>query len=105
MSKQLYTVGKIVENAWGYDQTNIDYYLIVKRTAKFVTLQPIGKKNIKETGFMSGKCEPDPSKVLNKPAIRRKVHTWEGEERGIAIYEYGWCDLWQGNPSNWSNYH
>lgn len=104
MAEQIYTEGKIVEYSWGYDQTNIDYFLITKRTGQFVTLQPIGKQMVKETGFMSGTCEPDPAKKLDKPAIRRKVKVSRDKEIGMAINSYGWCDLWEGKPSHWSNY-
>jgi len=106
MIEQIYTVGQIVEHTWGYDQSNVDYFLITKRTAKFVTLQPIGKKNVHETGFMSGKCEPDANRILDKPAIRRKVYTRDGRETGVAIHpSYGWGSLWNGKPSYWSNGH
>ena len=102
--EQIYVKGKIVEHVWGYDQTNVDYFLITKRTAKFVTLQPIGRKNVHATGFMSGKCVPDPSRILDKPAIRRKVYIRDGRETGVAIFKsHGWASLWDGKPSHWSN--
>lgn len=104
MTEQLYTPGKIVEYSWGYDQTNIDYFIITKRQNDFVTLQPIGQKNRDETGFMSGHCEPDPDKLLPEKPIRRKVHYYEGKEIGLAIKSYGWASLWDGRPSCWSNY-
>ena len=102
MIEQIYTEGKIVEHVWGYDQTNIDYYIITKRTSAFVTLQPIGKKNV--TGSWSGKCEPDPSVILDKPVIRRKVYVRGGKEIGFAIHpSYGWATLWDGKSSCGSN--
>lgn len=102
----IYTEGKIVEHSWGYDQTNIDYFIITKRAGQFVTLQAIGKKNVTETGFMAGRCEPDPEKILDKKQIRRKVHRNRrtGEEIGISVNGCGWANLWEGKPSQWNNY-
>jgi hypothetical protein len=49
--------GCIVYTCWGYEQTNIDYYKVVKRTEKAAWFQPI-KSRVTETGFMSGNSEP-----------------------------------------------
>lgn len=105
--EQIYTVGKIVEFSWGYDQTNIDYYLITKRSKQFVTLQAIAARQVPRASdpWMTGHSVPDPDHPLPKPAIRRKVAVWDGKERGIAIESYGWADLWDGKPSNWTSYH
>jgi hypothetical protein len=100
--EQVYVPGKIVVNSWGYDQTNIDYYLIVKRSASFVTLQPIGQKS-QEDGWLTGTCTPDPDKPLPEPTTRRKVIVRGGKEIGVKS-EFGWCDLWDGKPDHWSAY-
>jgi len=99
-----YVEGEIVEFSWGYEQTNIDYFLILKRTKTMVTLVEIGKKNVEATGWLVGTCEPDSTKVIGKP-FRRKVYMGGGEERGIAIKSYGWATLYKGNGSHWTAYH
>jgi len=103
--ERVYVPGKIVVNSWGYDQTNIDYYLITKRTKNFVTLVRIGGKST-ETGFMCGDCTPDPNIRLDPeryPPQRRKVLAWDGKEQGVKS-EFGWCDLWDGRADHWSSY-
>jgi hypothetical protein len=100
---QIYTVGKIVEYSWGYEQTNIDYYMIVKRSGPWMWLQPMTTTNIKDTGFMSGTCMPGVVKP-GAPILRRKVHVWQDREHGVAIEKFGWGSLWDGRPSHWSNY-
>ncbi len=104
MIEQIYTPGKIVEFSWGYDQTNVDFYLITRRSGDFVTLLPIGKKNEYNPATMTGTTTPDPSQPLNKKPFRRKVHTSREEEIGVAIESYGWASLWNGKPSRYSNY-
>ena len=36
--------GDILVSSWGYEQTNVDFYEVVKVTAKTVTLIPIERK-------------------------------------------------------------
>lgn len=103
MTEQIYTPGKIVVFSWGYDQTNIDYYLITQRKGDFATLQPIGEKTSYNEKHMIGESVPDESKKTGKP-FRRKVHTSRGEEIGIAIKSFGWASLWDGRPKRYSTY-
>lgn len=102
-----YLPGKIVEFQWGYDQTNVDYFIITKRTAKgYVTLQAIGQKDASRPTdpSLTGHCVPDPDNILPKKPILRKVHVSNGKETGIAIRSYGWATLWDGRPSHWTAY-
>lgn len=103
-----YEPGAILEFSWGYDQTNIDYFMVTKRTTSpkgvvTLTLIPVGYAAREETGFLSGRCTPGEPKWDAKP-IRRKLHAWDGNERGVAIRSYGWCSLWDGKPSSWTGY-
>lgn len=100
---ETYDEGKVIEYSWGYDQTNIQYYLIIKRTKTTVTLVEIGKRNVTQDGFMSGHCEPDITKIIGEP-FRRKVHIRNGKEIGVAVMDYGWGDLYNGRPGQWSSY-
>ena len=48
-------IGSLFKAAWGYEQTNIQYYEVIAKTEKTVTVQ-----EIITTGYMSGKCVPLP---------------------------------------------
>lgn len=99
-----YQVGAILEAQWGYDQTNINYFVIIKRTKAMVTLQEVAQKDRVETGFMSGTCLPDVDKPHGKP-IRRKLAMRDGKIVGCSFESsYGWMKLWDGQPSHWTNY-
>lgn len=50
-------VGDIVYASWGYEQTNIDFYQVVRKTAKRYFVREI-KSAYTETGFMSGENLP-----------------------------------------------
>jgi hypothetical protein len=94
-----FKVGDIVTNSWGYDQTNVDWYRVVRTTASFVWLQPICADTT-ETGFMSGQSSPsvdtsdaDPSKwgFRDKGAVTK--HKASGSN---CTMKYGCGSKWDG---------
>ena len=95
-------VGDIFDDAWGYDQTNIDFYQVVKVTRKTIVVREIAQRK-QETGFMSGKCEPTPNHFTG-PEVR-KVPKLTTDGRVFLPSEYGWCEPWEGNERFWSSYH
>jgi hypothetical protein len=78
-----FKVGEIIVNSWGYDQTNIDFYEIVKVSASYVWLREIGS-SVKETGFMSGDTWPKRGAYLNDEITQHKA-----DARGYVNFEYG----------------
>ena len=64
-------VGDVLVASWGYEQTNVDYYKVVKLVGTAtVELVEIGKQQ-NEDLRMQGKCIPDPESVIGKPFRRR----------------------------------
>lgn len=96
-----YQEGKILQSSWGYEQTNVDFYKIVKRTAKSVLLQEIGKIKT-ESGNMSGEAVPDISIEIGKP-FRRKLLI-HGDSILGCHFEYGTIRAWEGRPAYYSTY-
>jgi hypothetical protein len=117
-----YQPGAILESSWGYDQTNIDYFKIVKRTNDTVFLIPLQSRNI-ESRDMRGTSEPGepclPGEYVscvgpwNGKPIRRRLCRYKesinnpphlvGKVFGLSI-KHGWCSLWDGRPSHWTAY-
>lgn len=101
--------GTILECSWGYDQTNIDWYQVVKRTVSAkgtvtVTLQPMTSDKQATDQYMDrGQCVPG-HVIEGAKTFRRKVHVWNGEERGVSINSYSWAGRWNGQPVYWSSY-
>lgn len=57
-----FKVGDLLYTSWGYDQTNIDFYKVVRVLDKSVEIVAIGAKSVPGTqGFMSEALTPDPS--------------------------------------------
>lgn len=63
--------GDILVSSWGYEQTNVDFYEVVKVTAKTVTLVPIERK-VQLKGFMRYEAMPIPGSGKGK-AFRRRI--------------------------------
>lgn len=54
-----YKVGDIIYNTWGWEQTNIDYYVVTSVSAKTITVQEIQSGLVNgEESFMSGRKAP-----------------------------------------------
>jgi hypothetical protein len=93
-------VGDIWNSSWGYDQTNVDFYQVVKVTAKTVTVRKIGKVTEELTGRFTGTVMPvadsfDP----RKEAFRRTFNDYSGKTNlTIKINESEYAHPWNGKP-------
>lgn len=92
----------ILYSAWGYEQTNVNYYIVVKATEKTVLLQEIGSDYSRADEFMCGTATPNPLELRGKP-FRRKIIKFSTEE-AVAIDNYEWAHLWDGKPVRYSSY-
>jgi hypothetical protein len=75
MAEQL-QVGTLLCYSWGYDQTNVDYFQIVKRSGRSVWIRPIGSREVpgSDHGGMSNRVMPARDKFLDdKPPIRKLI--------------------------------
>lgn len=50
MKKSKSLVGKYLDSVWGFEQTSVDFYVIVKETAKTLWYVPVDK-NSKPNGY------------------------------------------------------
>ena len=90
--------GDIFEASWGYDQTNIDYYLVQSVTAsgKSVRLVKIGQTLTDQGGRFGDHVIPDPSRVLSTPTLHRIGTGWRGQP-SIKVRDWGvWASPWSG---------
>jgi hypothetical protein len=95
------TVGTIFYSSWGYDQTNVCFYRVVKRTAAMVTLQRL-RKHVVTAGDMTGKAVPHECDHEDAP-IRRRLSIRGGD----AIVRIDSCEFavpWDGKPKSFSSY-
>ena len=74
-------VNQILYASWGYEQTNIDYYVIVKVSAASIWVQPIGHIYENYTGAMSATVTPNVNDPKGKVSC---VRILKGEWGGVA---------------------
>src|SRR6185312_11921427 len=101
-------VGDIITNSWGYDQTNVDWYRIVKTSNNYVWLQPICA-NVEETGFMSGRSSPgvdtsnpDPTQWNFRDA-KGKIEKHRAQDEHVCM-QFGSGSKWHGEAKYCSWY-
>jgi len=93
--------GDILVSHWGYDQTNVDFYSVIKKTGLGVTLAPMGKK-IVEYKDMSGRVIPGEVNYTAKP-INRKIKKYSGGVY-VNINTFSSASKWNGQPQYFSSY-
>jgi hypothetical protein len=96
---KLIQVGTILYSSWGYEQTNIDFYIVTERKNLFVTIQQIGSALTTMDGDMSGKCIAEPANIVGQP-MRKKITRYGT----INLNSFSYCGVWDGQPKYWSSY-
>lgn len=91
-------VGTILYSDWGYEQTNIDFYVIVERSGVGVTLQQIGGIR-KYSSDMSGTVTPDIDKKIGEP-FKKRINKYGN----ISLTSYSGAYLYDGTPKMFSTY-
>ena len=87
--------GDIMVSGWGYDQTNIDFYIIVKATERTVTVAPIGKK-IAKSSIGADYVVAD-TEHKGAETSRHVVNYW-GNTASIKLSSYAFAHLWNKQP-------
>lgn len=94
--------GDIVCNSWGWEQTNIDFFEVVRVTDHFVWLRQLCQETT-EKGFMQGQTIPTPGRYVmpreGQPAETK--HKSAGER---VNFEYGSGSKWDGRPQ-WCSWY
>lgn len=87
-------------SSWGYEQTNIDFYKVLKRTAATVTLVAV-EADITQSGNMSYYAKPT-NKVIGKP-FRRKL-TVDSNWTFVKVSSYEYAHPWDGIAKRGTSY-
>lgn len=86
------TVGSIVVTSWGYDQTNVDAYEVVKVSGSMVTIRRVYVRGVEGTD----RVRPVPGHFAGETMRRRVTATGES----VKIDDgRGWAHLWDGDQT------
>ena len=98
--KNLFVPGAILFSSWGYEQTNIDFYIILSRKNDFVIIQEIGQNRTYDSQHKdSGRCTPNENIKLGDP-FKKKITKYAS----LTLNTYSYCSIWDGTPKSWSSY-
>ncbi len=63
--------GDVLRAMWGYDQTNIDFFLVLSlKGAQSVEIVEIGQE-VAHTESLHGTCIPNKKKIIGEPMVKR----------------------------------
>ena len=65
-----YPVGTMLVSSWGYEQTNVDFYQVIKTTRYGVQMRAIAG-DFNETGFMSGQTKAIKNHFISDEIIKK----------------------------------
>lgn len=91
-------VGDILYSSWGYEQTNIDFYEVVKLNGKCVIIRELAQKHIGD-GDMSGKTTALKGEYIGDEILKRVC-----PGNIIKFNSYQWAKIWDGQPKYFSSY-
>lgn len=86
---------------WGYEQTNVSFYEVVKSTPKTVELVKIEKETT-PTAFMQFDAMPLPGRHQGEK-FRRRVNICSSVP-SCRITDYEYAYLWDGKPAHGTCY-
>lgn len=92
--KTQFQLGDIFVESWGYEQTNIDFYQVVKVNKASVVLKAIGSKSVRATGWASDEVEPMKNEFVGEETWTKRTKVGSKYLKGIAhgvltLHEYG----------------
>ena len=93
-----WTVGDVLYNSWGYEQTNVDWYQVVEVKAKSVVIRAI-KKNFGASGRDCGYSQPRRDDFCGEPMLKPL------SESGSLTMRHGAATKWDGRAVYESSYH
>jgi len=98
-------VGDILRCSWGWDQTNVDWYEVIKTTPSGVRIRKINGKAVDNDRVVpvKGSWETAPSYKKDDPlysekgAVKRVRPSRDGY--AVTITDYASAYLWDGKPA------
>jgi hypothetical protein len=81
-------VGDILNSSWGYDQTNVNFYQVIRTTPKGIVIREIMSQSVG-----ADHVKPLPGRFVGSPLTRRV-----SPHGGVKIDTYEYASKWNGSP-------
>jgi hypothetical protein len=95
-------IGSIFASSWGYEQTNVSFYRVVKATAKTVTVQKVKSERV-TGGDMCG--EVIATTTPAEAVTYRRTVSYYSNAPSIKIEDCERAYLWHGRPMSVTSYY
>jgi hypothetical protein len=101
-----YQVGDMLHGSWGYDQTNCEFYQVVKTTEKTITVRALGALPVPGTdGFMCQSLIPHGGS-MHGPEIRAVVRpSYDGKGKGSCTIDHASCCETEPTKAHYSSWY
>jgi hypothetical protein len=101
-------VGTIFSYSWGYDQTNYNFFQVVRKTKKSIYIREIEQKKTESDLLMQGKTIPIKDKfqeggLWEGKTLLKRPYEWNNRIY-VNIESYGSCHIWEGKLENYTSY-
>lgn len=99
-------VGDILVSSWGYEQTNIDYYRVLKVTKASVVIARLNSVS-KRTDWGGGTKTPGSELIGANETHRFKLGTtWDKQPTySVKLNSYSYASLWDGSAQSFTDYY
>lgn len=95
-------VGDVFVSSWGYDQTNIDYYIVRSVKKATVVISPLGQTR-KYTGSMQGECVPNLTQIGDR-TITKRIQRSGSNGVCLKLTSYSWAYPWNGQTNHFTEW-
>jgi hypothetical protein len=101
--KNPFSVGDILYESGGYEQTNVYFYQVIKVERKTLVLREVNQDRT-DTGFMSGNAMPIKDSFASEKEIKKiiQIRVWSDNKPHIYVND---LSAWDGKPKYWSSYY
>ena len=94
--------GDVIYSAWGWEQTNFDFYQVVSTTRKQIKIKKLNQDNIYDAATMSGKTTPRVNDFISNEVLIKKPYP--GRDEWCVSFTHGSGRVWDGQPKNYTTY-
>jgi hypothetical protein len=94
--------GDIFYSSWGYDQTNIDFYQVIRIVGKSIEIRKL-QKNTRSGGGPSDYVTPLPGRFESGEPVLKKIPQKSGDSVNLKINSYAWAHPWDGKAMYQTN--
>ncbi len=99
IQKPTVQLGTIFKSVWGYDQTNVDFYEVVKVSGSMVSVRLVCQEIVSTPDRISNRTIPVAGKYYEDEILRKRIQSNKFNDCYIKINSYSWANLWDGKPA------